>query len=489
MLIKKNTMLNLIEKYNADESLAYIISDREQLRSLSLSKIELDFVNRRLDDKVKFIHINSYLKSTFIIFVDVDKEIHSQEELLRNDGYKINITLQELKIEIINIIDLSDNLYALYLAEGICLSNYRFNKYFNEPANKESCIKKINIVSDKISEVDLLNLEAVSIGVFHARDIVNEPLSYMTAKKLSETIVEIGKLYDIKTEVLDKKQIESLKMGGVIAVNRGSVEPPTFSIMQWEPKNAINEKPIVLVGKGLVFDTGGINLKPSGYLETMKSDKAGAAAVIGTMVAIAKAKIPLKIIGLIPATENRPGNNAYVPEDIVRIYDGTTVEVLNTDAEGRLILADALAYAKKYNPELVIDLATLTGAAVVAIGETATAIMGNDIENISKLKVSGFKVWEKLVEFPLWDEYKDQIKSNVADLKNVGGKYAGAITAGKFLEHFTDYNWIHLDIAGPAFFEKQDSYRGLGASGVGVRLLFNFFNENLINSKNKTINE
>jgi leucyl aminopeptidase len=209
----------------------------------------------------------------------------------------------------------------------------------------------------------------------------------------------------------------------------------------------------------------------------MKCDKSGGATVVGLMAAVAKAKLPINVIGIVPATDNRPGNDAYVPEDIITMFDGTTVEVLNTDAEGRLILADALAYAKKYNPKLVIDLATLTGAAVVAVGENATAVMGNDKNEIEVLKQKGFEVWEKLVELPLWDEYKEQLKSSVADLKNIGGKYAGSITAGKFLEHFTDYNWIHLDIAGPAFTEKHDSYRGIGGTGVGVRLLFDFLKE------------
>ena len=275
----------------------------------------------------------------------------------------------------------------------------------------------------------------------------------------------------LKPKVFDKAKIESLKMGGLLAVNRGSVEPPTFSVLSYEPKNAINKNYIVLIGKGLVFDTGGINLKPSGFLETMKSDKSGAAAVVGTISAIAKAKLPIKIIGLIPSTDNRPGNNAYVPEDIIKMFDGTTVEVMNTDAEGRLILADALAYAKKYNPELVIDLATLTGAAVVAIGESATVVMGNSEKHISELKKTGFEVWERLVEFPLWDDYAEQLKSQVADMKNVGPRWGGAITAAKFLEHFTAYNWVHLDIAGTAFTEKDDSYRGNGGTGVGVRLL------------------
>ncbi len=476
-------MLKLTDKYVVEESAVYIIKDRKQIKKLQLLPGEIEYAEKRFDEKNRFIHINSLYKSSFIVVINSDKDIHARNEEIRNNGNKISNILQELRIEVLNIIELAEENYSLPLAEGIILSNYRFNKYFSDISDKDVRLKEIKFVHSRISEEELQNLEAVVAGVFHARDIVNEPLSYMTANKLSEEAEAIGKLYGIKTEVLDKKKIESLKMGGILAVNRGSIEPPTFTIMKWEPENAVNRKPYVLVGKGLVFDTGGINLKPSGSLETMKSDKAGGAAVLGTISAIAKAGLPIKVIGLIPATENRPGSNAYVPEDIIKMYDGTTVEVLNTDAEGRLILADALAYAKKFSPQLVIDLATLTGAAVVAVGEHAVAVMGNDAENISNLKASGFRTWEKLVELPLWDEYGEQLKSTVADMKNIGGKYAGAITAGKFLEHFTGYDWIHLDIAGPAFSEKNDSYRGIGGTGVGVRLLFAFFNEIVNNLK------
>ncbi|MDD2636254.1 MAG: leucyl aminopeptidase [Bacteroidales bacterium] len=470
-------MIQLTNKYSIDESAAYIIADKKQIQSIDLSQKERGFAEKMLENKSKLVHINSFHKSSFILLVNTEKDEFTQLEEIRKSGNKIIADIQELNLEKINIVNLSSEKFTYALCEGIMLSKYGFHKYFKDKEEKKSSLKELKIVSnnnDK-TKVDLLN--ALITGVYHARDIVNEPLSFMTAQKLSQEIERIGKETGFRTEVLNKKQIESLKMGGLIAVNRGSTHPPTFNIMQWEPENAINEKPYVFVGKGLVFDTGGINLKPSGYIETMKSDKAGGATVIGLMAAIAKAKLPIKVIGLVPATDNRPGNDAYVPEDIITMFDGTTVEVLNTDAEGRMILADALAYAKKYKPQLVIDLATLTGAAVVAVGENATAIMGNTSKEIEILKQTGFEVWEKLVELPLWDEYKELLKSSVADLKNIGGKYAGAITAGKFLEHFTDYDWIHLDIAGPAFTEKNDSYRGIGGTGVGVRLLFEFLNK------------
>jgi len=470
-------MIKITDKYLIDESVAYILNDVKQLNDIQLSKTELSFAKKQLQDKIYFVHINSFYKSSFIILINKEKDKATQLEDIRKAGHKIVTEIKDLKTETINILNLDIDEFTLALCEGLKLSTYTFNKYFKDKKDKESPLKEIKVVSDSIEEKQILELNAKTDGVFIARNIVNEPLSFMTAKKLSEEIERVGKESGFKTEILDKKKIESLKMGGLIAVNRGSMHPPTFSIMKWEPENAINDKPFVFVGKGLVFDTGGINLKPSGYLETMKSDKSGGATVVGLMAAVAKAKLPLKVIGLVPATDNRPGNDAYVPEDIIKMFDGTTVEVLNTDAEGRMILADALAYAKKYKPELVIDLATLTGAAVVAVGENATAIMGNYSPAIENIKAKGFEVWEKLVELPLWDEYKEQLKSSVADLKNIGGKYAGSITAGKFLEHFTDYNWVHLDIAGPAFTEKTDSYRGIGGTGVGVRLLFEFLKD------------
>ena len=224
-----------------------------------------------------------------------------------------------------------------------------------------------------------------------------------------------------------------------------------------------------------MYDTGGLSLKPSNFMDTMKCDMSGGAAVAGALYAIAKAGLPVHVIGMIPATDNRPDGNAYVPGDIITMLDGSTVEVLNTDAEGRMILADALAYAKNYDPELVIDIATLTGAAARAIG--ANAMVGMKVKaerQFSELQKAANKVHERIVEFPMWDEYKEMLKSPIADLKNIGGAEAGAITAGKFLEHFTDYPYIHLDIAGPAFLAKRDSYRIEGGTGVGVRLFFEF---------------
>jgi leucyl aminopeptidase len=227
----------------------------------------------------------------------------------------------------------------------------------------------------------------------------------------------------------------------------------------------------------VVYDTGGLSLKATyGSMDYMKCDMGGAAAVAGAFYAISKARLPVHIIGLIPATDNRPDGNAYVPGDVVTMYDGSTVEVLNTDAEGRMLLADALSYAKQYDPELVIELSTLTGSAHAAAGKYAIVGMGNaSVETMDSLKESGFRTFERIAEFPFWDDYSETLKSDIADQKNIGGRYAGAITAGKFLEKFTSYPYVHLDIAGPSFNKLEDNYRGKGGSGVGARLLFDFF--------------
>ncbi len=466
-------MIKQVKKYNGKDSVAYIVSDvcSEQIESLKLSKDERNYVNGKLA-RENFAMLNLFDSFKFFVFFNPENNIDSEREQVRKAGCAISDKLNAEKLSALNIVDLSGCDMDLAMAEGVALSNYRFNKYKGN--GKEVSLTDIKIVSEnKKSEIEKLN--AIVRGVFYARDITNEPLSYMTAQKLSEEVERIGKECGFRTEILGKKQIESLKMGGLLAVNRGSIEPPTFSILKWEPENAINDNPYVLVGKGLVFDTGGYNLKPTSSMSTMKSDKAGGAAVVGTIAALALAKVPIKVYGLIPATENRIGATAYVPEDIITMFDGTTIEINNTDAEGRLILADALSYASKYEPKLVIDMATLTGAAISAVGEKNTAILGTEPNEINKMKECGFNVWERVIELPLWDDFADLLKSSVADMKNSGGRSAGTISAAMFLKHFTNYPWIHLDIAGPAFVESKDSYRGNGATAVPTRMLFSYF--------------
>ena len=312
-------------------------------------------------------------------------------------------------------------------------------------------------------------------AVYIARDLIHEPVNYLTAAKLASEIQKTGKSAGFSVEVFNKGKIEALKMGGLLAVNKGSVDPPAFCILEWNPQNSINKKPIILIGKGIVYDTGGLNIKTGDYMDMMKGDMAGAATVTGVFYAVAKSGIPVHLVGLVPATDNRPGGNAYTQGDIITMHNKMTVEVGNTDAEGRLVMADALSYASKYQPGLIIDVATLTGSAAVTFSNQAIALMTNaDRKYISLLEECGNMVYERIAELPFWEEYGEMIKSDIADIKNIGGREAGAITAGKFLEHFTEYPLIHLDIAGTGLLKKDNYYRRKMAPGSGLRLLATF---------------
>ena len=362
--------------------------------------------------------------------------------------------------------------------EGFSLANYQFNKHKNSP--DDNIFKLETDFSNEISSASI-------IGTCIARDLVNQPLSHLNAEKLSRVLKQLSKESGFKLEVLNEEKIKKLKMGGVLSVNKGSIAKPTFNILTYKSKKSKKKSPIVLVGKGVMYDTGGLSLKPTpNSMDMMKCDMGGAAAVIGTIFALARAKANCYVVGLIPAVENRPGGEAYVPGDVITMMNGKTVEVLNTDAEGRLILADALHYAKRYNPELVIDLATLTGSASRAIGKYGIVAMENYenevfqkfSSNIKGLVQVGDVVGERVVVQPFWDDYKKELESDVADIKNLGGAEAGHITAGKFLEYFVDYPWIHLDIAGSAFVKQDYLYNKKGGTGVGVRLLTRWLENN-----------
>lgn len=362
----------------------------------------------------------------------------------------------------------------MHCATGMALGSYQFLIHKSNAERVKNTLQHIAIVGS--ADEEALNLQTEIDAVYTARDLVNEPLNYLSAVDLSERLRVLGDKNGFSVTVLDQEAIEQEKMGGILAVNRGSQQPATFTIMEYKAAEAKNDKPIVLVGKGVVYDTGGLSLKDTlNSMDRMKSDMSGAALVAAVMCAIARLKLPLHVIALVPATDNRPGENAYVPGDIITMYSGATVEVLNTDAEGRLILADALHWAKRYEPMLVMDFATLTGAASAAIGEYGIVTMGTaDADTKASLAKSGENTYERLVEFPLWDEYGDLIKTEVADLKNVGGPVGGAITAGKFLQYFTDYPWMHFDIAGVSFATSKKGYIPAGGTGYGIRMVIDF---------------
>lgn len=455
-----------------------ILSDKNELSWTTewLTKSEISYLKQAISDDINYIFFPKATQSILVHFIAKEDNPFLQKEIYRRAGNEIITALTHYKITSICITNKSNHTLLSEYAEGMVLGGYKFTKYLNQPSETFKGAKQIQLLASEIPQETVEQLEAVLKATYIARDLVNEPQSYLTAVKMSEEIEALGSTYGFKVKTLDKSKIKELKMGGLLAVNKGSFAPPRFSILEWKPENAINTNPIILVGKGVVFDTGGVNLKPTqGSLDIMKCDMAGAATVIGSLVAVTKAKLPIHVIGLVPATDNRVGNEAYLPGDVITMYDGTTVEVLNTDAEGRLILADALHYAKQYSPELVLDFATLTGAAVRSLGQHAICYMGNAVDDVKqRLETSGEAVYERLVEFPLWKEYGAALKSSIADLKNMGGPTAGQITAGKFLEHFTDYPWLHFDIAGPAYLRTADSYRTKDGTGVGVRLIFDF---------------
>jgi leucyl aminopeptidase len=473
--------ISITKKADIKLPAVFLVRSEEDLSKDIFTVSQLEYIKKQFIGKQNSVALNSYPKWLYVQRVENNKEEHVIKEKLRRAAGKLFSTINENKHKKVLIVDLCNNPeYALAFIEGLSLTNYQFIKYFSKPKEKEHHLKEIIVNSSKITDEQISELNILIDAVYKTKDLVNEPVSFLNAEQLSKEIQTLGEQAGFNVEVFNKKKIEALKMNGLLTVNKGSIDPPTFSVLTWQPNEAINKKPFVLVGKGVVYDTGGMNIKTGNYLDTMKSDMAGAATVAGTIYAIAKAKLPVHVIGLIPATDNRPNANAYVPDDIITMHSGATVEVKNTDAEGRLILADALSFAKKFKPELVIDLATLTGSAHAAIGDLGIVAMGkvND-DQFEQLKVSGNNMYERIVEFPLWEEYGEMLKSDIADIKNLGGSEAGAITAGKFLEHFTDYPWIHLDIAGSAFLTKKDNYRGVGATAVGVRLLFDFFNNQL----------
>ncbi len=466
----KNLKIQKVKTLKKADANCFLVHTKSELNKNPHKKL----LSEKCIDAKSIYTLNDGKNISIYLYVESGQDSDSLESS-RKKGYELLQVMHSLGISTANIQNLAKaHTHGLMVLEGLMLSYYKFDKYLN---NKNPLtLKSIAISDSHISPKELNELKNTVYSVHVARTLVNEPLSFLTAKQLSSEFRKYTKGTTIKVKVLDKAQIIKQKMGGILAVNRGTEQAPTFNILEYKHPKAKNKAPIVLVGKGIVYDTGGVSLKGTkGSMDRMKSDMGGAAISFGTLLGAALNKLPLHIILLVAATENRPGKNAYVPGDIIKMYDGTTVEVLNTDAEGRMILADSLAYAKNYKPELVLDFATLTGSASSTLGKHGIVCMGTaDESKKTKLKESGYIQYERLVELPLWEEYGEMIKSPIADLKNIGGDKAGAITAGKFLEHFTDYPWMHFDIAGVSFTSSEFEYNGTGGTGIGVRMALDF---------------
>lgn len=365
--------------------------------------------------------------------------------------------------------------------EGFTLGAYQFRKYKSKNDDK-NVIKKITVrttgsakeISAARSGADLGSIVAESVTL--ARDLANTPGNDLPPEALARVAKEQAKKWGLKCKVLGVSELKKLKMNGILAVGGGSSRPPCLAIIEYAPKGADAKKPpLVFVGKGITFDSGGISIKPAANMEQMKDDMSGAAAVLGVAIIAARRKWKRRLVCLMPMAENMPGSKAYRPGDVVITSSGVTVEVISTDAEGRMILSDALHYAGRFKPAAVIDVATLTGACVIALGHEAIGLMGKDQELIQRILNSGADAGEHAWQLPLWEEHDEYIKSDIADIKNAGGRAAGTITGAAFLARFAkDYKWAHLDIAGTAWSDREMSYKSKGATGAGVRILAEF---------------
>ena len=369
------------------------------------------------------------------------------------------------------------------LAEGLVLGAYRFDKY-KTGNDAPPALERVTLLAPDARQLPGLRRGAkfgqtVAEAANFARDLSNETPGVCTPEYLADQARKLGRAHKLKVTVYDEKELAREKMNGILAVGRGSAHPPRLIVLEYgaqpktRAKSRARKRPtLAFVGKGITFDTGGISIKPAASMDEMKHDMSGGAAVLGTLRAVAELGLPFHVVGIVAAAENKPDGNAYMPGDVITSARGKTIEVLNTDAEGRIVLSDALHLATTYEPDAIVDLATLTGACVVALGEVAGAVLGSDEKLADKLRAAGDAAHERLWPLPLWDEHKSAIKGTFGDILNTGGRNAGVSTAAAFLSHFVgDTPWAHLDIAGTAWTTKETPYFAKGATGFGVRLL------------------
>ena len=411
------------------------------------------------------IHTQKEYPAEQILAIGLGQENQMDNNVIRENVAKAVKKCIELKAKSIAFDFTTDYSFGVPAIIGASLANYHFDKY---KTNKEHRISEVYLsnVSNDIEDAKI-TAEAIKF----TRNLANEPAAFATPTKLAEIAQGID---GIKTVIYDEAKIKEMGMGAFAAVAQGSVQPPKFIHMKYTPSNP--KKKIAIIGKGLCFDSGGLDIKPASSMLTMRDDMSGAACVLGVMKAITKIKPDVEVHGIIAACENMPSGSSYKPGDILTAKNGKTIEVDNTDAEGRLTLADALCYACELGVDEVIDLATLTGACVVALGTAAAGIMGNNEEFVHDLIKTGSYVGEKYWELPMWQEYRDNMNSDVADMKNTGTRNGGASAAGMFLKEFVtdDVKWAHIDIAGTAFLEKPEKEFCKGATGAGVRTLLSY---------------
>jgi leucyl aminopeptidase len=500
-----NVLIRNYDEINLSESLLVVglYEDREDLHYLN--KISSFDLNKKINDIVSntnnatkkfgksllFLCKDDKIDYLKILLVGLGRYNELNSNKLRQIGGIISLKAKELHVPNIIISNFYkstvDNVESI--VEGLSLSLYEFNKYKNNGEDKSSFndLCNIYIISEELhDELEQIVKKTLMItqSVFFARDLANSPPNYLNPAGLASAAISLEETNKVKVKVLDKYQMENLGLNGIISVGKGSENPPKLILMEYN-QGISGEKPILLVGKAVTFDTGGISIKPSDKMDEMKFDKSGGCTVIGVIKALCLLNLPINVVAIVPSVENMPSSSSYRPGDILKMYNGKTVEVLNTDAEGRLILADALSYGvEHYSPKCIIDFATLTGACIIALGTNVAGIMGNNDDLIQKIIHSSTETGEKIWQLPLFEEYFELIKSNVANIKNIGGRTGGAITAAAFLSHFVEeIPWAHIDIAGTAWtqdgtFEK--SYNPRGATGFGVRTTVKLLEQNLL---------
>lgn len=477
-LKKKTEMLCgfVLENSNSILGLNEINSDIFDSIKQSLKDINGEF------DKIAIIPSNNLVPARRILIAGIGKKEKITNDTIRFISGKIAQKANELKLKEFSIISPPDSIIepisaSSQIVEGCKMSLYKFEKY---KSKKETLTTDLTIFvskSDKILK-SVKESEIISDGVIFAKSISNLPPNECTPSTLASFAKTISKENKMKCMVFSKNELKQKGFGGITAVGQGSKNEPKMIVLEYNGKK--NERPIVLVGKAVTFDTGGISIKPGEKMDEMKFDKCGGCTVLGIMKTVSKLKLPVNVVGIIPSVENMPGGESYRPGDIIKLYNGKTAEILNTDAEGRLILADALAFGEKqYSPKAIIDFATLTGACIIALGTNVAAIVSNNEKLKKEISESSRRTTEEVWELPLNDDYMDMIKSDVADMKNVGiGRAAGTITAAAFLKNAVkETPWLHVDIAGVAWTQvgtKSKPYNPKGATGFGVRLILDY---------------
>ena len=458
-----------VDHYSGDCSVAFASKDKSNDNRIIQTYLDLHRFEPKLANTLMLGNVEGY-KSRRVLVVGLGelpltkknfiKALKSLSSAMSNSKVK-NVVIPSVEVE-----DADESWIQISIARVLKNESYKVNKVGVKEEKGDILLEAVNIYSKNNGASEIQKGVAIANGMALTRELGDLPPNICTPTYIADTAKSIAKTYGLECEILEESDMESLGMHSLLSVSKGSSQPGKLISLKYS--NAGNDAPIVLVGKGVTFDSGGISLKPGSGMDEMKYDMCGAASVLGTMSAIAEMNLKVNLIVVVPAVENMPAHNASKPGDVVKSMSGQTIEILNTDAEGRLILCDALTYCEKYKPKTVIDIATLTGAVIIALGKHHSGVMSNDQDLADALKISGESAQDTVWQLPLDEEYDDQLKSNFADMANIGGREAGTVTAGCFLARYTKkYSWAHIDIAGTAWIGGSKK----GATGRPVPLL------------------